>query len=195
MRCAEISRKTNETDINLKLNLDGSGHHEINTNCGFLDHMLELFTAHGKFDLNLKCSGDVHVDFHHTVEDVGICLGRAFNEAINDKKGIKRYGYFILPMDEALILSAVDISGRSHLNFDAEITAQKVGNFDTELIKEFWLGFVRTFPCAVHIKKLAGENSHHIIEGIFKSLARSFREAVMIDEKYYNEIPSTKGII
>ena len=195
MRTAEIKRKTAETDITLKLNLDGNGKAEINTGCGFLDHMLTLFAAHGNFDLNLTCAGDTYVDDHHTVEDIGICLGLAFTEALSDKKGITRYGSMILPMDEALILSAVDLSGRSHLEYNLDIPTQKVGSFDTELVLEFWLAFVRNANCTLHIKTLSGANSHHIIEGAFKSVARSLKGAVSIDQANKDSIPSTKGVL
>lgn len=195
MRTAEIKRKTAETDIYLKLNLDGSGKSVIDTGCGFLDHMLTLFAAHGKFDLEVTCKGDTYVDDHHTVEDIGICLGLAFSEALSDKKGINRYGSMVLPMDEALILSAVDLSGRSHLEYCLDIPSAKVGSFDTELVQEFWLAFVRNAACTLHIKMLSGINSHHIIEGAFKSVARSLRCAVYIDAENQNEIPSTKGVL
>jgi len=195
MRTAEIKRKTAETDIYLKLNLDGDGKSTVDTGCGFLDHMLTLFAAHGKFDLEVTCKGDTNVDDHHTVEDIGICLGLAFSDALSDKKGISRYGNMILPMDEALILSAVDLSGRSHLEYNLDIPTQKVGNFDTELALEFWLAFVRNANCTLHIKMLSGINSHHIIEGAFKSVARSLRSAVYIDSTNNNKIPSTKGVL
>ncbi|MBR7132590.1 MAG: imidazoleglycerol-phosphate dehydratase HisB [Clostridia bacterium] len=195
MRNAEIIRKTAETDINLKLCLDGSGKSEINSGCGFLDHMLTLFASHGRFDLNLICKGDTHVDYHHTVEDIGIALGVAFKEALGDKRGIIRYGSMLLPMDEALIMSAVDISGRDLLSYDLQIPAAKVGDFDTELAEEFFLGFVRNAGITLHIKQLAGTNSHHIIEGAFKSVARSLRAAVAIDKENSEEIPSTKGVL
>ncbi len=195
MRTVSISRKTAETDITLKLNVDGSGTAEIKTGCGFLDHMLTLFAKHGRFDLCVSCVGDVEVDYHHTAEDIGITLGAAFKEALGNKKGINRYGNMILPMDEALILSAVDFSGRSYLGYDLQIPAQKVGDFDTELTEEFWLGFVRNAECNLHIKQFAGMNSHHIIEGAFKSVARSIKQAVSIDEKYADDIPSTKGVL
>ena len=195
MRTAEIKRKTAETDITLKLNLDGSGNAEISTGCGFLDHMLTLFAAHGNFDLNLTCTGDTYVDDHHTVEDIGICLGLAFTDALSDKKGITRYGSMILPMDEALILSAVDLSGRSHLEYNLDIPTPKVGGFDTELVLEFWLAFVRNANCTLHIKMLSGANSHHIIEGAFKSVARSLKGAVSIDQTNKDSIPSTKGVL
>lgn len=195
MRTAEIKRTTAETDIFLRLNLDGTGNSEISTGCGFLDHMLTLFSKHGRFDLILTCKGDVEVDYHHTAEDVGIALGEAFFKALGDKKGIVRYGNTILPMDEALILSAVDISGRDCLNFDLSIPTQKVGDFDTELVKEFWYGFVRNAKLSLHFIQFAGENSHHIIEGAFKSAGRTLNMAIAIDEKYKNEIPSTKGVL
>ena len=195
MRTSEIIRNTAETDIKLKLNIDGCGNCEIATGCGFLDHMLTLFARHGRFDLTVKCSGDTYVDYHHTVEDIGIALGSAFSEALSDMKGIKRYADIILPMDESLILEAIDISGRSYLQFDAEIPTQKVGDFDTELCEEFFLGFVRKAGVTLHIKKLSGSNSHHIIEGMFKAFGRIMKEACAIDEKYKDEIPSTKGML
>ncbi len=195
MRTATIKRKTAETDIYLKLNLDGNGTGNINSGCGFLDHMLTLFAKHGRFDLDITCEGDIEVDDHHTVEDIGISLGLAFKEALSDKKGINRYGYMILPMDESLILSAVDFSGRSYLNYDLNILTDKVGNFDTELVEEFWLGFVRNCECTLHIKQLDGSNSHHIIEGAFKSIARSIKTAVEIDSKFSDDIMSTKGVL
>lgn len=195
MRTGEVIRKTAETDIMLTLNLDGTGVNHIATGCGFLDHMLTLFASHGKFDLTVTCRGDTYVDDHHTVEDVGICLGKAFSQALGDKRGITRYGFFILPMDEALILSAVDISGRSHLGYDLRIPTQKIGNFDTELIEEFFLGFVRSCPMSLHLKKMEGANSHHIAEGAFKSLARSLKAAVAIDPTAPNAVPSTKGVL
>ncbi len=195
MRTSTINRKTAETDIKLTLNLDGSGESNINSGCGFLDHMLTLFSKHGRFDITLVCNGDTHVDDHHTVEDIGISLGLAFKEALSDKKGVTRYGYMILPMDETLILSAVDFSGRAFLNYDLKIPTEKVGNFDTELVEEFWLGFTRNCECTLHIKQLDGTNSHHIIEGAFKSVARSMKDAVKIDEKFADEILSTKGVL
>lgn len=195
MRTSTINRKTAETDISLTLNLDGSGKSEINSGCGFLDHMLTLFSKHGRFDLSLVCNGDIEVDDHHTVEDIGISLGLAFKEALGDKKGAKRYGYMILPMDESLILSAVDFSGRGYLNYDLNILTDKVGTFDTELVEEFWLGFIRNAECTLHIKQLDGTNSHHIIEGAFKSVARSMRQAVEIDSKFADDIMSTKGVL
>ncbi|MBR6901870.1 MAG: imidazoleglycerol-phosphate dehydratase HisB [Synergistaceae bacterium] len=195
MRQAEISRNTKETQIKIFLELDGTGQNKIKTGCGFLDHMLTLFAAHGRFDLIINCSGDVEVDYHHTVEDVGICLGQAFSQALGDKKGITRYGNIILPMDEALILTAIDFSGRAYLNWDVNITPQKVGDFDTELAQEFWLGFVRNSFCTLHFKQFAGTNAHHIIECAFKAAARSIAQAVKINPEYKNEIPSTKGVI
>lgn len=195
MRTSSINRKTMETDISLSINLDGTGISKINTGIGFLDHMLTLFANHGKFDIDLSCDGDTQVDYHHSVEDIGICFGKAFLEALGDKRGIKRYAHTILPMDEALILSAIDISGRFHLSYDVTVPSQKVGSFDTELIEEFWLGFARNLNLSLHIKQLDGKNSHHIIEGIFKSVARSLKTAVEIDKTYENEIPSTKGVL
>ena len=195
MRTAEINRKTNETDIKLTLNIDGTGKGEIATGCGFLDHMLTLFARHGGFDLTVSCKGDTYVDYHHTVEDIGIALGDAFKSALGDMRGITRYGSFILPMDESLIMTAVDISGRAHLSYDLTIPAQKVGDFDTELTEEFYLGFVRHAAVTLHIKQLSGTNSHHIIEGAFKSVARSLAAAVKIDQNRRDEIPSTKGVL
>ena len=195
MRTAQIDRKTAETDISLTLCLDGKGDSDIQTGCGFLDHMLTLFAKHGRFDLRVYCTGDTSVDDHHTVEDVGIALGQAFRKALADKRGICRYGNMILPMDEALILSAVDLSGRSSLNFRLDIPTEKVGTFDTELVEEFWLGFVRNSNCTLHIQSLAGTNSHHIIEGAFKSVARSLRAAVSIDMAFADDIMSTKGVL
>ncbi len=195
MRIAEIMRKTNETDIRLTLNLDGTGKSEIHSGVGFLDHMLTLFARHGRFDLALSCNGDTDVDDHHSVEDIGIALGQAFDKALGDKRGIVRYGSFILPMDETLILSAVDLSGRSYLNFDLHIPTQKVGAFDTELAEEFFLGFVRNANMTLHIKQLEGRNSHHIIEGTFKCVARTLKQAVAIDQDFRDEIPSTKGVL
>ena len=189
MRIVKSARRTDETEISLTLNLDGSGIYDVDTGCGFLNHMLELFSRHGRFDLTLACRGDVQVDYHHTVEDIAIVLGRAFSEALGDRAGINRYGTCTLPMDEALILAAVDISGRPAVGYALEVPTEKVGDFDVECAKEFWLG------CAVHVRRLAGTNSHHIIEGMFKALARALKEAVAIDEKYALEIPSTKGTI
>ena len=193
MRTAEITRKTAETDIMLTLNLDGTGKSTVETGVGFLDHMLTLFAAHGKFDLTVSCQGDTYVDDHHSAEDIGICLGMAFQQALGDKRGITRYGSFLLPMDEALIQTAVDISGRSYLGFGLEIPTEKIGTFDTELVEEFWLAFVRQCPMSLHIRQLAGKNSHHIVEGCFKSVARSLRIAVKSDGT--DEIPSTKGVL
>lgn len=195
MRNAEINRKTAETDIKLFIELDGTGKSKIDTGCGFLDHMLTLFASHGKFDLNVYCKGDVNVDYHHTVEDIGIVLGEAFSKALKDKKGITRYGDIILPMDETVILASIDFSGRTFLGYDLEIPTEKVGDFDTELVEEFWLGFTRKAECALHIRMLSGKNSHHIIEGAFKAVARSLRKAVKIDVAFMNEIPSTKGVL
>lgn len=193
MRTSNIERKTGETDISLALNLDGEGKSTIDSGCGFLDHMLTLFAAHGKFDLTLSCKGDTNVDDHHTVEDIGICLGKAFAEALGDKRGIARYGDITLPMDEALILAAVDLSGRDYLGYALEIPTEKVGSFDTELVEEFWLAFVRNAACNLHIRQLAGKNSHHIIEGAFKAVARSLRAAVKSDGT--DAVPSTKGVL
>ena len=195
MRTAEINRKTAETDIALSINLDGSGKAEIATGVGFLDHMLTLFAVHGRFDLAVKCDGDVGVDDHHSVEDIGICLGQAFAEALGDKKGITRYGDITLPMDEALILAAVDISGRSYLNFGLDLFREKVGTFDTELVEEFWIAFTRCSGICLHLKQLDGKNTHHIIEGAFKAAARALRKAVSIDPEFANEVPSSKGVL
>lgn len=195
MRKAELTRRTAETDIRLSLELDGTGESEVDTGCGFLDHMLTLFARHGRFDLKVSCKGDTYVDDHHTVEDIGICLGDAFARALGDKRGIVRYGSCTLPMDEALILTAVDISGRGMLCYALDIPTQKVGTFDTELTKEFLIAFARRADMTVHVRQLAGENSHHIIEGAFKSLARSLRTAVAIDGRFAGEIPSTKGVL
>lgn len=195
MRTAEINRKTAETDISLKLNLDGTGASDCHTGCGFLDHMLTLFSKHGRFDLNVTCVGDTHVDYHHTVEDVGICLGKAFAQGLGDRKGIIRYGDTTLAMDESLILTAVDISGRGGCYYALEIPTEKVGDFDTELCQEFLIAFARDAGLTLHVRQLAGSNSHHIIEGTFKSLARSMKKAVAIDKAFANEIPSTKGVL
>ena len=195
MRNATIKRKTAETDIELTLSLDGTGKSTIDTGCGFLDHMLTLFAAHGKFDLAVKCVGDIYVDYHHTTEDIGIALGEAFASALGDKRGIQRYGDQILAMDEAVILSSVDFSGRAYLGYFLNIPTEKVGDFDTELVEEFWFGFVRKAACALHIRELSGRNSHHIIEGVFKSVAHSLRQAVEVDERFAAEIPSTKGVL
>ena len=193
MRTYDITRKTAETDITLSLNLDGTGKSSIDTGCGFLNHMLTLFAAHGKFDLTVKCAGDTDVDDHHSAEDIGICLGDAFRNALGDKRGITRYGSFLLPMDETLILSAVDISGRSCLCYGLEIPTEKIGTFDTELVEEFFLAFTRNCPMSLHIRQLAGKNAHHIVEGAFKSVARALKAAVALDGS--NEIPSTKGVL
>lgn len=195
MRKFDMERKTSETAIMLSLNLDGSGAGTIQTGCGFLDHMLTLFAKHGRFDLSISCTGDTRVDDHHTVEDIGICLGEAFRQAAGDKRGINRYGSMMLPMDEALILSAVDLSGRSFLVYELQIPTSKVGTFDTELCEEFWLAFTRHAACTLHIRQLSGKNSHHILEGTFKSVARSLRQAVAYDAACINEIPSTKGVL
>ena len=195
MRTAEIKRKTNETDIALGLGLDGTGKRNISTGVGFLDHMLTLFAKHGRFDLDVSCKGDTYVDDHHSVEDIGIALGEAFVDALGDKAGSRRYGDCILPMDEALILSAVDISGRAHLSYEADIPSCKIGAFDTELAEEFWAAFSRAAKITLHIRQLAGRNSHHIIEGQFKSVARSLRTAISIDPELNGEVPSTKGLL
>lgn len=195
MRTAEINRNTAETKISLSLNVDGTGRCDIDSGCGFLDHMLTLFAKHGRFDLTVKCDGDTEVDFHHTTEDIGICLGLAFKKALSEKRGIVRYGSMLLPMDEALILSAIDFSGRAFLVYNTNIRAKKVGEFDVELAQEFWLAFVRNANCTLHIKQLDGKNAHHIIEGCFKSVARSIKTAVVIEEKYKDEIPSSKGVL
>ena len=195
MRMSEIKRKTAETDISLKVDLDGSGKSEIDTGCGFMDHMLTLFARHGRFDLAVTCKGDVKVDYHHSVEDLGIVLGSAFAESLGDMRGIERYADIILPMDETLMLCEVDISGRDYLGFDVSIPAAKVGDFDTELVKEFFLGFVRKAALTLHFKELAGENTHHIIEAMFKAFGRTMAKAVKINEEYEGEIPSTKGVL
>ena len=194
-RTAEITRKTQETDITLALNLDGRGESTIQSGCGFLDHMLTLFAKHGGFDLTVTCKGDTYVDDHHTVEDIGIVLGQAFLEALGDKRGIERYGSMTLPMDESLILAAVDLSGRSYLGFALDIPTARVGSFDTELVEEFWLAFTRNALCTLHLRKLAGSNSHHIIEGAFKAAARALRAAVAIDPARAGDLPSTKGVL
>lgn len=195
MRSADLTRKTGETDISLAINLDGTGVSSVSTGCGFLDHMLTLFAKHGRFDLTVTCKGDTWVDDHHTVEDIGICLGDAFAQALGDLRGVTRYGSVILPMDEALILTAVDLSGRGMLCYDLDIPTEKVGTFDTELTEEFLLAFVRRSNITLHVRQLAGKNSHHIIEGTFKSLTRSLRQAVAIDPSCAGEIPSTKGVL
>ncbi len=195
MRQATINRKTAETDISLSLTVDGSGKSDVSSGCGFLDHMLTLFAKHGRFDLTLTCKGDTQVDDHHTVEDIGICLGKAFSGALGDKRGMARYGSFALPMDEVLILAAIDFSGRSYLGYELSIPAAKVGSFDTELCEEFWMAFVRHAACTLHLRQLAGGNSHHIIEGAFKAAARAMRMACAIDEEFRDDIPSTKGAL
>lgn len=195
MRNAEIIRKTKETDINLSLNLDGKGESNLNTGCGFFDHMLTLFAKHSRFDLNVTCRGDVEVDYHHTVEDIGICLGLAFKKALGDKKGINRYGDTVLPMDESLILSAVDVSGRSFLAYNLNPRAKRVGDFDVELIEEFFIAFTTNAGINLHLTQLAGKNTHHILEGAFKSVARSLKTAVSINQDLKDEIPSTKGVL
>lgn len=195
-RMANIKRYTTETKIDLFLDIDGEGRYDVDTGCGFLNHMLELFARHGNFNLNVKCQGDIDVDYHHTTEDTGIALGEAFVKALGDKRGILRYGDIILPMDETLIMVAVDLGGRAYLDFsEVFIPAQKVGDFDTELVKEFMLAFTRTIGANIHIRQLAGENSHHIIEGIFKALSRALAKASTIDERNSGKIPSTKGVI
>ena len=195
MRRSEINRKTAETKISLELELDGSGKSDIATGVGFLDHMLTLFARHGRFDLSVKCDGDTYVDDHHSVEDIGICLGQAFANALGEMRGINRYANIILPMDETLILCAVDISGRAYLGFEADFTSEKIGTFDTELVEEFFAAFVRTSNVTLHIRQLAGRNSHHIAEGMFKAFARTMKDAVAVDEKFAGEIPSTKGVL
>lgn len=195
MRTSTIKRNTEETKIELFLNLDGKGESKIDTGCGFFDHMLTLFSKHSKIDLDVTCKGDVNVDYHHTVEDIGIVLGKALLKALGDKKGINRYADTILPMDESLILTAIDISGRSYLGFDVTFPSEKIGDFDTELVEEFFMALTRCAEITLHIKKMAGENSHHIAEGIFKSFARSLREAVALDENFKDQLPSTKGVL
>lgn len=195
MRTAEIIRNTAETKIRLKLTLEGTGAGNIQTGCGFLDHMLTLFAKHGRFDLDISCEGDTWVDDHHTVEDVGIALGQAFEKALGEKRGINRYGSQILPMDESLVLCAVDMSGRAYLGYELPIPSQKIGTFDTELVEEFWLGFVRNAQATLHIRLLTGSNSHHIAEGAFKAAGRALRAAVAVDPACSDEIPSTKGVL
>ena len=195
MRTTQIKRTTGETDIFLSLDLDGTGTSQIATGCGFLDHMLTLFAKHGRFELTVTCKGDTYVDYHHTVEDIGICLGKAFAEALGDKKGIVRYGDTTLAMDESLILTAVDISGRGGCHYALEIPTEKVGDFDTELVEEFFIAFANNAGLTLHLRQLCGGNSHHIIEGTFKSVARSLKKAVAIDKAFANEVPSTKGIL
>lgn len=195
MRTADIQRNTQETRIRLSLCLDGTGKSDIATGVGFLDHMLTLFARHGDFDLTVRCDGDTEVDGHHSVEDIGICLGKAFSQALGDKRGICRYGQFLLPMDETLVLCACDLSGRDYLGWAVELPAAKVGDFDTELAKEFWLAFVRSCPSSIHIRQMAGENTHHILEAVFKGMGRTLKSAVALDEKHLGEIPSTKGTL
>lgn len=195
MRTATISRETKETAIALTLCLDGTGKAEVSSGCGFLDHMLTLFARHGDFDLTLKCKGDTEVDYHHTVEDIGIALGQAFTAALGEKRGVSRYGQFLLPMDETLVLCACDLSGRDYLGWAVTLPAAKVGDFDTELAKEFWLGFVRNCPASIHIREMCGENTHHILEAVFKGMGRCLKEAVALDPKHLGEVPSTKGVL
>lgn len=195
MRQSEISRKTGETDVQVRLDLDGTGEYTIDTGVGFLNHMLELFARHGRFNLQVTCKGDTWVDDHHSTEDIGIALGQAFDKALGDRKGITRYGSMLLPMDESLIESAVDISGRGMLAYGLDIPTEKVGTFDTELVEDFFQAFAQNARCTLHIRQLAGRNSHHIIEGAFKSVARSLRAAVKIDPDTAGEIPSTKGVL
>ena len=195
MRTSTIKRNTEETKIELSLNLDGKGESKIDTGCGFFDHMLTLFSKHSKIDLDVTCKGDINVDYHHTVEDIGIVLGKALLEALGDKKGINRYADTILPMDESLILTALDVSGRSYLGFEVVFPTEKIGDFDTELVEEFFMALTRCAEITLHIKKMAGENSHHIAEGIFKSFARSLRTAVALDENFKDQLPSTKGVL
>lgn len=195
MRTAEIKRNTAETKIELRLNLDGTGKSNIDTGVGFMDHMLTLFARHGRFDLDVKCEGDTYVDDHHTVEDIGICLGKAFSESLGDKAGICRYGDIILPMDESLIMCAVDISGRACLGFDLPTLSHKIGTFDTELVEEFFWGFVRNADVTLHVRKIAGMNAHHIVEGAFKAFGRTMAKAVAVDPSLNGAIPSTKGVL
>ena len=195
MRVGAVKRKTAETDISLELNLDGAGNSTIASGSGFLDHMLTLFAKHAGYDLTVSCKGDVEVDYHHTTEDIGIALGKAFYDALGDKRGIARYGDIVLPMDETLIMAAVDISGRDYAAIGLDIPTAKVGDFDTELCEEFWLAFVREAKLTLHVRQLAGKNSHHIIEGTFKAVARALGKATSVDEKRKDEIPSTKGVL
>ncbi len=195
MRTAQIERNTNETQIRLTLNVDGRGQYQVDTGCGFLNHMLELFARHGSFDLEVTCQGDTQVDDHHTVEDIGIALGKAFAQALGDLRGVYRYGNFLLPMDEALVLCAVDLSGRGYLGWQMELPTEKVGTFDTELAEEFWIAFSRNCGATLHFQQMAGRNSHHILEAAFKGMGRALRQAVAIEPGRENEIPSTKGIL
>ena len=195
MRVSEINRKTAETDISLTLSLDGNGKSKIDTGCGFLDHMLTLFAKHARIDLDVRCVGDVNVDYHHSVEDIGICLGLALKEALGYCKGIRRYGNMLLPMDESLVLCALDLSGRSYLAYGLEIPSEKIGDFDSELVEEFFLALTRNAGITLHLKQLDGRNSHHIAEAAFKAFARALREAISIDESAKDEIPSTKGVL
>ena len=195
MRSAEIKRATAETDIALALNIDGTGKGKIDTGVGFLDHMLTLFSRHGRFDLDVVCKGDTMVDDHHSVEDIGIVLGAAFAKALGDKRGVRRYGSMLLPMDEALVLCAVDLSGRSCLRMTADIPSQKIGTFDTELVEEFFLAFTRACGMTLHVRQMDGTNSHHIVEAMFKAFGRAMREAVSYDDASRDEIPSTKGVL
>lgn len=195
MRTAQISRTTAETAITLSLNLDGSGASDVQSGVGFLDHMLTLFAKHGRFDLVLSCKGDTNVDDHHSTEDIGIALGEAFGSALGDKRGVVRYGSELLPMDESLVICAIDLSGRSCLRYSAQIPSQKIGSFDTELIQEFFLAFTRKAGLTLHLRQLDGENSHHIAEAMFKAFARALSQAVKIDPQYQDEIPSTKGLL
>lgn len=195
MRTAQIERNTNETQIRLALNVDGRGQYQVDTGCGFLNHMLELFARHGSFDLEVTCQGDTQVDDHHTVEDIGIALGKAFAQALGDLRGVYRYGNFLLPMDEALVLCAVDLSGRGYLGWQMELPTEKVGTFDTELAEEFWIAFSRNCGATLHFQQMAGRNSHHILEAAFKGMGRALRQAVAIEPGRENEIPSTKGIL
>ena len=195
MRDIRLERNTAETQIELTLDLDGAGIYQVDTGCGFLNHMLELFARHGRFDLVLTCHGDVEVDYHHTAEDIGIALGQAFRKGLGEMRGIRRYGSFCLPMDEALVLCAVDLSGRCTLNWEVRCAAEKVGDFDVECAKEFWLGFARSVPATLHFVQLAGENSHHILEACWKGMARALAAAVRVDQAHRDEIPSTKGLL
>ena len=195
MRKCNIERNTNETKIKVELNIDGTGQYDNATGVGFLDHMLDLFARHGRFDLKVVCDGDTHIDYHHSVEDIGIAIGKCFSDALGEMRGINRYGNFYMPMDEALTLVAIDISGRPLLSFDAIMPTEKVGDFDTELVQEFFLGLTRNLKATVHIKSIDGENTHHIIESIFKGFGRALKEAVAINNEYINEIPSTKGVL